>query len=128
MKNTSGRRHHWDDLSDEEIDALEAASGEFPKVTEEDLRRAVAVSAAGRVKVPISIRVDEEALEFFKAQGPGYQTRINAVLLAYARGELGPARRSPPHPRREEPTRVTVARRLVVTRAGARMTNPGRAG
>ncbi len=31
----------------------------------------------------ISLRVDPEVLDFFKAQGPGYQTRINAVLTAY---------------------------------------------
>ncbi|WP_128516329.1 BrnA antitoxin family protein [Tabrizicola thermarum] len=31
----------------------------------------------------ISLRVDPEVIEFFKAQGPGYQTRMNAVLQAY---------------------------------------------
>ncbi|MES2913612.1 MAG: BrnA antitoxin family protein [Pseudomonadota bacterium] len=31
----------------------------------------------------ISLRVDPEVLDFFKAQGPGYQTRMNAVLQAY---------------------------------------------
>jgi uncharacterized protein (DUF4415 family) len=31
----------------------------------------------------ISLRVDPEVLDFFKAQGPGYQTRMNAVLTAY---------------------------------------------
>ncbi|MFN6952278.1 MAG: BrnA antitoxin family protein [Albidovulum sp.] len=31
----------------------------------------------------ISLRVDPAVLEFFKAQGPGYQTRMNAVLQAY---------------------------------------------
>lgn len=31
----------------------------------------------------ISLRVDPEVIDFFKAQGPGYQTRINAVLQAY---------------------------------------------
>jgi uncharacterized protein (DUF4415 family) len=89
----SRARHAWDDLSDAEIDAMAAASGEFPAVTDDDLALAVAVSAAGRVKVPISIRVDEEALDFFRAQGTGYQTRINEVLLRYARGELVPAGR-----------------------------------
>jgi len=27
--------------------------------------------------------VDADVLEWFKAQGPGYQTRINAVLRAF---------------------------------------------
>jgi len=34
-------------------------------------------------KASISLRVDADVLEWFKAQGPGYQTRINAVLRAY---------------------------------------------
>jgi uncharacterized protein (DUF4415 family) len=34
-------------------------------------------------KASISLRVDQDVLEWFKAQGPGYQTRINAVLRAF---------------------------------------------
>jgi len=33
-------------------------------------------------KAAISLRVEQDVLEWFKAQGPGYQTRINAVLRA----------------------------------------------
>ena len=31
----------------------------------------------------LSLRIDDEVVEWFKRQGPGYQTRINAVLRAY---------------------------------------------
>jgi uncharacterized protein (DUF4415 family) len=31
----------------------------------------------------VSLRIDADILEWFKAQGSGYQTRINAVLRAY---------------------------------------------
>lgn len=34
-------------------------------------------------KASISLRVDQDVLEWFKAQGPGYQTRINSVLRAF---------------------------------------------
>jgi uncharacterized protein (DUF4415 family) len=34
-------------------------------------------------KASISLRVDQEVLDWFKAQGPGYQTRMNAVLRAF---------------------------------------------
>lgn len=34
-------------------------------------------------KQPISLRVDEDVLAWFKAQGPRYQSRMNAVLRAY---------------------------------------------
>ena len=34
-------------------------------------------------KIPIHIRVAPDVLEFFKKDGPGYQTRINHVLEQY---------------------------------------------
>ena len=34
-------------------------------------------------KASISLRIDADVLDWFKAQGVGYQTRINAVLRAY---------------------------------------------
>jgi uncharacterized protein (DUF4415 family) len=34
-------------------------------------------------KQAISLRVDEDVLEWFRAQGPRYQSRMNAVLRAY---------------------------------------------
>lgn len=34
-------------------------------------------------KKAISIRVDEDVLDYFKRQGSGYQRRMNAVLRSY---------------------------------------------
>lgn len=34
-------------------------------------------------KAAVSLRVDADVIEWFKAQGPGYQTRINSVLRAF---------------------------------------------
>ena len=34
-------------------------------------------------KQAISLRVDQDVLEWFRAGGPRYQTRMNAVLRAY---------------------------------------------
>jgi uncharacterized protein (DUF4415 family) len=34
-------------------------------------------------KASISLRLDQDVLEWFKAQGAGYQTRINTVLRAF---------------------------------------------
>ncbi|HMC61784.1 MAG TPA: BrnA antitoxin family protein, partial [Candidatus Solibacter sp.] len=34
-------------------------------------------------KLPVSMRLDEDILKWFRARGRGYQTRINAVLRAY---------------------------------------------
>ena len=34
-------------------------------------------------KLPISLRVDADVLNWFKNQGPRYQSRMNAVLRSY---------------------------------------------
>ena len=39
--------------------------------------------AVRRRKVLLSLRIDHDVLEWFREQGPGYQTRMNAVLRAY---------------------------------------------
>jgi len=39
-------------------------------------------------KASVSLRVDADVLEWFKAQGPGYQTRMNAVLRAFKDASL----------------------------------------
>jgi uncharacterized protein (DUF4415 family) len=46
----------------------------------------------------LTVRFDADVIEWFKAQGPGYQTRMNAVLRAYvdeqqARAATTPSRR-----------------------------------
>jgi uncharacterized protein (DUF4415 family) len=47
------------------------------------VERAVAVYP--KAKKLLSVRLDEEVVEWFKAQGPGDQTRMNAVLRAFVR-------------------------------------------
>ena len=39
-------------------------------------------------KTSIALRLDADVLSWFKAQGPGYQTRINAVLRAFKDASL----------------------------------------
>ncbi len=36
-----------------------------------------------KAKEQISIKVDRDVLEFFRKDGPGYQTRMNAVLRSF---------------------------------------------
>ena len=37
----------------------------------------------GRGKRQLTVRLDGDVLDWFKAQGKGYQTRMNAVLRSY---------------------------------------------
>jgi uncharacterized protein (DUF4415 family) len=39
-------------------------------------------------KSQLTIRVDSNVLEWYKRQGPGYQTRINSLLRAYMEEHL----------------------------------------
>lgn len=39
--------------------------------------------AVGEKKAQIALRVDAEVLAWYRAQGDGWQTRMNAVLKAY---------------------------------------------
>lgn len=38
-------------------------------------------------KQPVSIRLDEDVLAYFKETGPRYQTRINKVLRSYVKAQ-----------------------------------------
>jgi uncharacterized protein (DUF4415 family) len=45
-------------------------------------------------KKAISIRVDEDVLNFFKREGEGYQRRMNAVLRSYMQQKAKPKKRA----------------------------------
>jgi hypothetical protein len=70
-------------------------------------------------KRPISLRLDEDVLEWFRGLGPRYQTRINAVLRAYM---TRTASRSDAPGGISPPGRHNIA----VHRTGARVARPAR--
>jgi uncharacterized protein (DUF4415 family) len=69
-----------DALSDEEI---ERAVRNDPDAVPLDVDWSKAVVVTPPKKKAISIRVDEDVLNYFKKQGTGYQRRMNAVLRFY---------------------------------------------
>ena len=68
-------------LKDEEIDY-----SDIPELDEAFFKKAVIVLP--QPKASVSIRLDQEVLDWFKAQGKGYQTRINALLRAYMEAHI----------------------------------------
>ena len=46
-------------------------------------------------KKAVSLRIDPDVLKWYKTNGPGYQTRINAVLRMYMQAKSGSSRRTP---------------------------------
>ena len=66
-------------LTDEEIDASIANDPDWS----DEWNWGEAVLIIPPKKKAISIRIDEDVLDFFKKQGAGYQRRMNAVLRSY---------------------------------------------
>jgi uncharacterized protein (DUF4415 family) len=62
-----------------------AVSAEHPEASLKHIARSIARRGLKPVppKASISLRLDAEVLKWLKAQGPGYQTRINAILRAF---------------------------------------------
>jgi uncharacterized protein (DUF4415 family) len=72
-------------MRDEDIDY-----SDIPKITPEMFARGV-VKKGGvvirRVKQPVTLRVEADVLDWFRARGKGYQTEMNAVLEAYVKAQ-----------------------------------------
>jgi uncharacterized protein (DUF4415 family) len=70
-----------DALTDKEIEASIANDPDWQEFR--DLNWSKTVLVVPPRKKPISIRVDEDVLDYFKHEGAGYQRRMNAVLRSY---------------------------------------------
>jgi uncharacterized DUF497 family protein len=94
MKNERIIRRSWNDrrkgktdwaavdaLTDEQIEAAIANDPDCEEFKDLDWREAALIIPPK--KQAISIRVDQDVLDFFKAEGTGYQRRMNAVLRSY---------------------------------------------
>lgn len=75
----------WDrvrELSDEEIEQAVENDPDAMLLDKEWFQKAQLVVPTAEKK-RITIRLDEDIVEYFKQGGRGYQSRINAVLKAY---------------------------------------------
>lgn len=69
-----------DAMRDEDINF-----SDIPEVTPEQFARAIARKGLKPLspKQQVTLRLDADVLTWFRAQGRGYQTQINALLRAY---------------------------------------------
>lgn len=60
-------------------------TAEHPELRVKEIARGIVRKGLKPVepKTSVSLRIDADVLEWFKSQGEGYQTRMNAVLRAY---------------------------------------------
>jgi uncharacterized protein (DUF4415 family) len=73
----------WAHLQDP--DSLPKITDEHPELDVQHVVRGIVRRGLKPVasKASVSLRLDQDVLEWFKAQGAGYQTRINTVLRAF---------------------------------------------
>ncbi|WP_309605583.1 BrnA antitoxin family protein [Phenylobacterium sp.] len=77
-----------DALTDEDIErAIAEDPDSAPPLDADWFRQAELVIPVA--KIATSIRVDSDVMGWFKTQGRGWQTRMNAVLRAYAKAHGG---------------------------------------
>ncbi len=71
---------HVDALKDADIDL-----SDIPEVSPEMFARAMVRRGLNPVsrKAQLTLRLDSDVLDWFRKQGQGYQTKINALLRAY---------------------------------------------
>ncbi len=67
-----------DEMTDEQID-----TSDIPPLDDDFFARA---KLRMPKQVPVTMRVDADLLEWFKAQGEGYESLINSVLRSYVEG------------------------------------------
>jgi uncharacterized protein (DUF4415 family) len=72
------RLDELDAIPDDAID-----TSDIPEVSAEFFKTARLIMPTSNAKVPVSLRVDDDVLAWFKEQGSGHLTRMNAVLRAY---------------------------------------------
>ena len=60
---------------------------DIPKLTEEQLARMVRLRDVRR-KVPVSVRLDPQVLDWLRGKGEGHLTRINDILTNLMEAEL----------------------------------------
>lgn len=79
-KRSQTDRTRVDVATDADIDLSDT-----PEVTPEMFARAIVRRGLKPVprKTQLTLRVDSDVLDWFKKQGQGYQTKINALLRAY---------------------------------------------
>ena len=76
-----------DALTDADIERMAAADPDNPATTAADW--AAATVGFPTPKTPVNAKFDVDVVAWFKSQGRGYQTRMNAVLRRYMEAHRG---------------------------------------
>ena len=82
MKKRSSKRQSKTDWA--RVDAMSDRDIDYSEIPQQKAKFFKdAVLRLPEPKAVVTLRLDQDVLEWFKKQGKGYQTRINALLRAY---------------------------------------------
>ncbi len=65
-------------------DPMKAAEAAFKRATTKSAEEPPKPAAVPGVKETVTLRIDQDVLEYFQQDGPGWQDRINAALRKVA--------------------------------------------
>jgi uncharacterized protein (DUF4415 family) len=82
MLKTGGDRTDWQAVHALSQQDVERLADEEDGALADDWESSVVIGLPPR-KQAVHIRLDVDILDWFREQGPGYQTRINAVLRSF---------------------------------------------
>jgi uncharacterized protein (DUF4415 family) len=74
-------------LTDEDIDKAIAEDPDASPILDEEWFKGAVLTIP--TKMATSMRIDGDVIEWFRSQGKGWQTKMNAVLRAYVRAQGG---------------------------------------
>ena len=89
MQAAGDTRSNWEKAAAMTEEELEAAIASDPDEAGLVFDWSTATTVLPESKAVLNMRVDHEVLHFFKRQGKGYQSRINAVLRTYVEHQKG---------------------------------------
>jgi uncharacterized protein (DUF4415 family) len=69
-----------DAMTEADIEQASLSDADDVPMTDEEWLRG---SIKAPTKVPVGLKLDQDVLDWFRANGRGYQTRMNAVLRKY---------------------------------------------
>ena len=82
MSNSGIKRFTMDELRERaQLEQAIADDPDWADIPKNWYEQAEAVMP--KPKVPVSIRLDADVIEYFRSTGRGWQTRVNAILRAY---------------------------------------------
>lgn len=86
------KKRYDKELSIEQLAAQSDADIDFSDIPEADdaFWKEAKVRFPDEPKTPLTVRLDADVVKWFKAQGKGYQTRMNAVLRSFYEAHRNP--------------------------------------